>query len=513
MAKASTAPEQKRWHVWAMLGFVTLLSFLTFFHRYWQPPYVFWDENYHIASAQKYIHGVYFMEQHPPLGKLLIALGEVMFHPNQKSDQFLGTDYGSDFPEGFSFAGYRFFPALLSWWTAPLLFCVFYLLTKRNALLSCIFSFLYIFDNAMVVHFRGAMLDGPLLFFSTLTILAFLLLLQKKYSLRNFILLSIFFGTALALVMTTKVVGLVLILLIPALLWKLWPYIDRILGFLAVAGVSFLIIYCSIWYIHFSLGRTINPSLPDQGYYQASESYKRILAANKTSSLLAFPVMLRDSLKFVGHYNAGAPRLDLCKKDENGSSAFFWPLGARSINYRWETPGLAEGQAPETQVYKYLYLQANPVVWWASFAGVLLGFAMLLSHVFFAPKKPLEQKFLLTVFLAVYASYMIAISRIDRVMYLYHYFLPLLLSFLILAIVIQEIQTIGKYQITASARTTGVMIFGLLVFFSFQFYRPLTYYEPMTDAQVMRRAIFQPWELHCVNCDQNSPLVVPSKEP
>jgi dolichyl-phosphate-mannose--protein O-mannosyl transferase len=163
--------------------------------------------------------------------------------------------------------------------------------------------------------------------------------------------------------------------------------------------------------------------------------------------------------------------LDLCKKDENGSSAFFWPLGARSINYRWETPGLAEGQAPETQVYKYLYLQANPVVWWASFAGVLLGFAMLLSHVFFAPKKPLEQKFFLTVFLAVYASYMIAISRIDRVMYLYHYFLPLLLSFLILAIVIQEIQAIGKYQITASARTTGVMIFGLLVFFSFQFYR------------------------------------------
>ncbi|MEK7218454.1 MAG: phospholipid carrier-dependent glycosyltransferase, partial [Patescibacteria group bacterium] len=95
------------------LFFVTLLSFLTYFYRYGEPQRVFWDENYHIASAQKYLHGVFFMEQHPPLGKLLIAAGEKLFHPNARTDQFLATDYGRDFGDDFSFTGYRFFSALL----------------------------------------------------------------------------------------------------------------------------------------------------------------------------------------------------------------------------------------------------------------------------------------------------------------------------------------------------------------------------------------------------------------
>jgi dolichyl-phosphate-mannose--protein O-mannosyl transferase len=49
---------------------------MTYFHNYSYPPSLFWDENYHIASAEKYIQGVFFMEPHPPLGKLLIAAGE-----------------------------------------------------------------------------------------------------------------------------------------------------------------------------------------------------------------------------------------------------------------------------------------------------------------------------------------------------------------------------------------------------------------------------------------------------
>ncbi|MCK4907948.1 MAG: phospholipid carrier-dependent glycosyltransferase, partial [Spirochaetes bacterium] len=55
---------------------VLILSLVTFFSYYQFPNYVFWDENYHIASAQKYINGVMFMEPHPPLGKMIIAAGE-----------------------------------------------------------------------------------------------------------------------------------------------------------------------------------------------------------------------------------------------------------------------------------------------------------------------------------------------------------------------------------------------------------------------------------------------------
>ena len=84
--------------------------------------------------------------------------------------------------------------------------------------------------------------------------------------------------------------------------------------------------------IHFSLGTTLQPQLPDNGYYRASASYKTILAKHLTSSPLSFPVMIADSMKFVGHYNGGVPRLDLCKSDENGSPFFTGRLApARSI--------------------------------------------------------------------------------------------------------------------------------------------------------------------------------------
>lgn len=503
MNAAETSPQWKPWHFWAFLGFTVALAFFTFFWRYWQPPYVFWDENYHIASAQKYIHGVYFMEQHPPLGKLLIALGEVLIHPNERTDQFLGTDYGTDFPAGFSFAGYRFFSALLSWLAAPLFFLIFYWITRKNPLTACLLTFLYIFDTALIVHSRGAMLEGPLLFFTALLILSFFWLYDLPERTGKFLGLSAMFGIALALALTTKVLSLIFILFIPPLLWRMRKNLGRAGAFLGVAFAAFLLVYCTVWEIHFALGKTINPSLPDAGYYQASPQYKTILATGRTSSPFAFPALLRDSLKFVSHYNNGAPRLDLCKADENGSPWFFWPLGARTINYRWETPG--DGN------YRYLYLVPNPAVWWPALLGLVFAGSMLLAHVFFPPKRPLQRPFLIAVFLGMYLCFFIAISQIDRVLYLYHYFLPLQLSFILFALVFAELQTIGKRILSPDARTIGLIVLAGAIFLGFLAYRPFAYYQPMSDAAVQRRAILPLWELHCVNCSKESLLVVPSK--
>ena len=484
------------------LFFITLLSFLTYFYRYSEPQRVYWDENYHIASAQKYLHGVFFMEQHPPLGKLLIALGEKMFHPNARTDQFLATDYGREFGDDFSFTGYRFFSAFLAWWTAPLLFLIFLLLT-RNTLFSVLLSFLYVFDNALIVHLRGAMLEGPLIFFSALTIFLFLLLLEKRENVRLSRLLSIGFGVSFALVAATKVLGLVFILLLPVYLWTLryrWKTILRRTGYFLL---GFAVVYAGIWQTHFALGRRVVPELPDKGYYQASIAYKQLITEGKTGSLFAFPLMLRDSIKFIPHYNRGTPRLDLCKADENGSPFYLWPFGGRSINFRWETP--------DSNEYRYLYLQSNPVVWLVSFAGVLVGAALLLGSVLFDLRTPLRNRFLLTVFTGLYASYMIAIASIGRVLYLYHYFIPLVLSFLILGIVVMELQRIGGWKLTEHRKTVALLVFAGLIFASYEFYRPLTYYEPLTDAQFKRRMVLPVWELACVHCEKVNGVAVPCK--
>ncbi|MBP9751146.1 MAG: phospholipid carrier-dependent glycosyltransferase, partial [Candidatus Peribacteraceae bacterium] len=239
MKSSSLFSPSPRLAWWLCLAFVTALSFTTYMVRYDQPQAFFWDENYHVAAAQKYLSGVYFMEQHPPLGKLLIAAGEALVDANPIDNQFADTDYARNPPPDFKFSGYRLFPALLAWLTAPLLFISFWLI-GRNLSVATFGAFLYAFDNALIVHSRGAMLESPLMFFSVATILGFLLMLHNADRKKELFLWSaVLFGAGFAAAVTTKVVGLILILLVPALLWILWPKRQTVLKGLGAAALAF----------------------------------------------------------------------------------------------------------------------------------------------------------------------------------------------------------------------------------------------------------------------------------
>jgi dolichyl-phosphate-mannose--protein O-mannosyl transferase len=495
------ATTPKKTGAWLYFLFVVALSFFTYVYHYNSPANPFWDEPYHIASAQKYLNGVFFMEQHPPLGKLFIALGEKITKSNAKTDEFINTDYARNITAPFSFTGYRLFPTLFGWLTAPILFLVFLFLT-RSGPLSALFSFLYIFDNAQIVHSRGAMVDSTLTFFGMLMILLFLYIQRKdREDIYKFCLLSFFFGIVFGLVMTTKVVGLVLILLFPAALWRLFPRWRKIFLFLLASTVGFVIAYVAVWQIHFALGSRIVPELSKDGYYEASDQTKLVLANHANGSLQAFPILLKDALRFVMHYNGGVPRLDLCKADENGSPFFYWPFGARTVDYRWEQAN--------TNEYRYLYLVPNPVGWGLGLLAVFLSMVLLLAPLFFQTKKRLQDPFFLVLFLGLYLSYMIAISRIPRVMYLYHYFLPLLFSYILFAAVIMNLQRIGSFVLNEQRRVLLMTFLGFLVFAAFQFYRPFTYYEPISNDALNRRALLPLWELSCAGCTRVSPVVVP----
>ena len=487
---------------WLCLAFVIATSFFTYVWGYWNPPHPFWDEPYHIASAEKYLHGVFFMEQHPPLGKLLIALGEKIVHPNAVTDQFIYTDYARDFPEGFSFAGFRLFPTLLAWLAAPLLFFIFLYIT-RSPILSTLLSFLYIFDNAEIVHSRGAMVDSPLTFFALCAILIFFHIQSRRGGIRRLMIFSLLFGIAFACALTTKVVALILVLLIPAAIIRLIPDWRKVTIFVICSFLAFFATYVAVWETHFTLGGKIVPELSNSGYYEASDETKSILDGKKNSSIGAFPILLKDALAFVDHYNAGVPRLDLCKADENGSPAFLWPVGARTINYRWEKPD-------DTSV-RYLYLVSNPIGWAIGLLGVILAVSLLLTTLLGEHRTKLNNGYLLLTIGTLYGGYMVAISTLDRVMYLYHYFLPLLFSFILFALALENVHRFWKWSIDEHRRVTIMTVLGLLIFTAFHTYRPFSYYEPMTKEQVERRAILPIWELTCVGCEKVSPLVVPGK--
>ncbi len=498
--------QKGRWPVLGLALLVTILAYFSYVHRYWDPPYLFWDENYHVASAQRYLNGTFFMEPHPPLGKLLIALGERIVSPeaNGSDDQFIATEHIPETPTNFSFVGYRLFPTLFAWLIAPMLFFIFLLLTK-NRIFAVLLSLLYVFDNAMIVHSRSAMLESILMFFVVAMILLFLLLMKWGTDSRRLRVYSLLLGACFAAVLTTKVTGLVMLILYIALLWQLFRIEESrrsILEFMAFNTVGFVLVFLAVWQTHFALASTVNTALPEQGYYQASDDYKRILSAGESGSIAHFPVMLRDSIAFVGHYQKGVPKLDLCKSGENGSPWFMWPIGARAINYRWETEG-----GDEAALYQYLYLQSNPAGWFLGLIGVFLA-AVLLTASFLLPlRRPLENRRMLAVFLGLWVAYMVAISRLDRVMYLYHYFLPLLFSYLLFGLVVLEIREIAGWRIDDRRRMTALAICALLVFCSFWFYSPLTYYRPITDSSFMKRSIVRLWDLHCERCDQTSPLV------
>lgn len=483
---------------WLCCLFLMVLSYFTIVHNFWYPPNLFWDENYHIASAQKYLNGVFFMEPHPPLGKLMIALGEKITNMNPQDDQFIGTDYATNPPAGFSFFGYRLFPVLLAWLTVPLLFSIFLLLT-RNALWATLLSFLYVFDNALIVHARSAMLESTMLFFGVLAILGALLAWEHRTHAKKFRNAALLFGLGFGGILATKAFGLIFILFYPVMAWWLWPDRRKFLSFLGWSALSFAVIYVGTWQTHFILSSRVNPSLPDQGYYQASEEYKDLLATGRNRSVFFFPTMLKDSLDFVGHYQRGVPHLDLCKADENGSPWFFWPFGGRTISYRWETP---DGYS-----YRYLYLVPNPVTWTAGLAGVFLSAVLLLGSLFFAgAESRLKNPKLLLTFLGLYVAYMAAVSRIDRVMYLYHYFLPLLFSFILFSLVFMEIRQVGSWKFTDSRRSAFLMVFATLAFVGFQFFRAFTFYEPLTDTQFQLRNWVRIWDMKCVKCDRDSVL-------
>lgn len=456
------------------LFLVLAISYFTYFHNYENPPAAFWDENYHIASAEKYIQQVMFMENHPPLGKLFIALGEYLIQPNQRIDKadFIKTDFIKDFPQDYSFRGVRFFPALFGWLGAGLFFLILYLLSK-NAHLAFAFSSLYVFENSFIVHFRGAMLESAQLFFILLAILYFVYLFEKEKGVKNYQYLIL--GLLIGLSVAVKINGAIIVALYPFLFFGkdcqmtvegqkifsiLWQFIKK--GLVVLAGI--VLVWISIWQIHFVLGK----NTADGNYYRATEEYKKIMENCTIWNPKNIFVIIRDNMEYSANYNNGVPIWD-----ENGSRPLTWPLGGKPIVYRWEKVG---------DFIRYLLLEGNFASWLGGFLAVI--FSVFLLVAFFTNRiKIKNQKKLLYLFyfLLLYLAYMAAMARIDRVMYLYHYFIPLLFSFFLLFILVN----MGLAGLQGKARRIfqiAITAFIIFILVSYWFIAPVTYYQFLTKS-------------------------------
>lgn len=487
---------------------LAIVSFGAWFYRYQLPDNLFWDENYHVASAQKYLSGVFFMEPHPPLGKLLIAFGEFLLDRNPVDTEFLGVDHIKDVPREFSFAGYRFFPVLLAWLSVPLFFLLLHAIS-RDLAVSFVVALLYAFDNALIVHMRGAMLEGMQIFFIVCCLLVLALIHRRGRSSTvefwGLAAAALLYSAAVATKVTALVVGLAFIPIFLPLLRN--P--RRLLKLSVMTVVVFLAFQCLVWQAHFYLGRQVMSGGNNRGFYRASAAYKLILAEGSQLNPLNFPVMLADSLGFFRHYEKGVPLLNLCKKGESGSPPYLWPVGARSISYRWD---VVDGLISHT------YLQINPVVWCFGLIGlVLAGVKVFHGFIFSRAEQPdcgtsTKDDWIVTL-LGIWFVYMSVMVSVDRVMYLYHYFIPLVISLILLVLIIPLIRIPWRLDRLIWFKPLIGLLVIVATISSFYFYAPLTYGWPISDRQLASRALLGIWDLHCPSCPLTNHLARPWVDP
>lgn len=466
-----------------------------------EPPYPFWDENYHMTSAQRYLNGIAHFEPHPPLALLLIAAGEAMSGVNHDVDKsiLVKDKYldGNKVPAGFSFSGMRLMPSLFAAFGALLFFGLLLSLT-RNRLVALLFTSLYVFENAYVVHFRAVHLDSIQMFFSLATIWQFVRLWQQDKSLswRSYAWLGVLCGLAIM----AKINATLLLILFPILYFKdLTTRPDFDLGalgadFVAKAGtsiVAIVLVVLSIFAIHGAIGRNLpdpESSAGKQDIENMSPTYKEYVTQHQSLTPGVVTAITVDYFKFMDKDHLGVPKLDVCKPGENGSHPLHWLIMDKTINYRWDS---ADGKT------KYVQLVGNQVSWYLGLGALILSIALIINHRAF--KNPIGNRktyHLIEVFTGLYATFMILHLYLgtQRVMYLYHYFLGLLITYIL--VVLQWQYLTELHALKNRTRLWIAAGITLAICASFAFFAPLSNHSPMTHDQCEARNIFS----HIVDC-------------
>ncbi|KAK1730146.1 hypothetical protein CaCOL14_007957 [Colletotrichum acutatum] len=149
---------------------LTILAAIVRLFRIYQPTSVVFDEVHFGGFASKYIKGKFFMDVHPPLAKMLIALTGWLAGFNGDFDF---KDIGKDYLEpGVPYVAMRMFPAICGILLAPLMFLTLKTTGCRTTT-ALMGSSLIIFENGLLTQARLILLDSPLMVATAFTALSF----------------------------------------------------------------------------------------------------------------------------------------------------------------------------------------------------------------------------------------------------------------------------------------------------------------------------------------------------
>ncbi|MCA1848202.1 MAG: phospholipid carrier-dependent glycosyltransferase, partial [Actinobacteria bacterium] len=192
-----------------------------------------WDEIYFPVMARKYLHGVYFFDLHPPLGKFIMAISIAALGDTSVAWRLMPALFGlAMLPLG----------AVLGW---------YYFRERVAALLLAAFI---AGETFLVAYSRVGIMDGILLFFMLATLLAALLVERRAQVLWVAVLLGLSISVKWAVFMVAVPVGYIL--------WRKGLFRP----FLASLWVS-AIIYVAIVYVGQLVNVSANPWEAWQGVW------------------------------------------------------------------------------------------------------------------------------------------------------------------------------------------------------------------------------------------------------
>ncbi|XP_032598902.1 protein O-mannosyltransferase 1 [Drosophila grimshawi] len=147
---------------WALF----LLAFLTRFYKLATPPNVVFDELHYGKYISHYMRNIFFFDQHPPLGKQLIA-GLVSFAGYDGNYTFsrIGATYAPNVP----IFWLRFLPALCGSLLAPAVYKLL-LQAQLRRWAASLGGLLIVLDNALLTQSRFVLMESMLLLASTVGI-------------------------------------------------------------------------------------------------------------------------------------------------------------------------------------------------------------------------------------------------------------------------------------------------------------------------------------------------------
>lgn len=494
-AEATLLP---RWlGIVAAAGLVATLASMNFLAGISQPAHPIWDERFYLTTVQRYEEGTAQFASHPPLGLMLIAAGDVVLHPNRDVDtRAIGWDKQINedhLPAHYSFTGVRLMSGVFAVVGAVVFFTLMLALT-RSVPIAALLSNLYVFENAFIAHFRAAHLDAFQLTFALAALLC--VVASARRGPRSSPLLDFAFGAACGLAIMVKLnavlwllPGFMLLARRIAMDWHGAPRSRLLLvglrdSMLILAGCLLPII--AVWTVHVA----ITPQLPVSGSPAGlkdkafmSQTYEAYLEKERGLSPAVVAAAARDYTRFMLADLKGIP-----KTDPNGSRPIEWPLHMNTINYRWDSDGVRTS---------YVQLAGNLCGWLVGGVALIAAFAMLMVQRWRpSPASDPDRRALLTIFLLQYLVFMTvhALLGTMRVMYLYHYFLALVLTFCLIPLVVAE--AAARWPAVRAWQERGLAIVAALLLVSFVFYAPLTFHRPLTHAQCEWRNVLQ----HVVDC-------------